>query len=171
MDRQILLTPGPTPIPPDTLAAEGLPIIHHRTKEFAEVFSDFQENLKYVFQTKNNVYCLASSGTGAMECAVANLISPGDKAIAVACGAFGERWVKILTVFGAKVVPLRSEWGTAVSAAELEKCLKENPDAKAVFTTHTDTSTAIACDIKGYGQAVSKTNAILVVDAISGLGG
>ncbi len=171
MNQQILLTPGPTPIPPETLKMESLPIIHHRTREFAELFRESQENLQYVFQTKAKVFVLASSGTGAMECAVANLISPKDKAIVAACGAFGERWVKILTAFGANVVAIRSEWGSAVKPSELEKVLNENPDTKAVFSTHTDTSTAIACDIKGYGALVSKTNAILVVDAISGLGG
>ena len=171
MDTQILLTPGPTPIPPETLHMESLPIIHHRTKEFANLFNESQENLKYVFQTKEKVFVLASSGTGAMECAAANLISPKDKAIVVACGAFGERWGKILTAYGANVVFIRSEWGTAVKPAELQKVLNENLDAKAIFCTHTDTSTAVACDVKGYGEVSSKTNAVLVVDAISGLGG
>ncbi|MBI3013005.1 MAG: alanine--glyoxylate aminotransferase family protein, partial [Elusimicrobia bacterium] len=125
----------------------------------------------YVFQTKEKVFVLASSGTGGMECAVANLVSPGDKVVVLACGAFGERWVKILTTFGANVVPVRSEWGSAVKPAELEKTLRENLDVRAVFCTHTDTSTAVACDVQGYGKIVSKTSAILVVDAISGLGG
>jgi len=171
MNQQILLTPGPTPIPPETLHMESQPIIHHRTKEFAELFRESQENLQYVFQTKEKVFVLASSGTGAMECAVANLISPKDKAIVLSCGAFGERWVKILTAFGANVIVIRSEWGSAVKPSDLEKTLKENPDAKAVFATHTDTSTAVACDVKGYGALTSKSNSILVVDAISGLGG
>ncbi|OGR84058.1 MAG: hypothetical protein A2902_05725 [Elusimicrobia bacterium RIFCSPLOWO2_01_FULL_64_13] len=171
MNRQILLTPGPTPIPPESLQAESLPIIHHRTAEFVELFNETQENLKYVFQTREKVFTLMSSGTGGMECAVVNLVSPGDKVIVTACGVFGERWVKILNVFGANVVALRTEWGVTVKAAELEKALKDHPDAKAVFTTLTDTSTATACDILGYGKAVSKTPAILVVDAISGLAG
>lgn len=171
MSDQILLTPGPTPIPPETLREEGLPIIHHRTKEFGQVYDDFQENLKYVFQTKNNVYILASSGTGGMECAVANLTSPGDKVIVCASGVFGERFVKILTAYGANVVAIRSEWGYAVKPAELEKALNENPDAKVVFSTSTDTSTSMASDIKAFGAIVAKTKAVLVVDAISGLGG
>lgn len=107
-----------------------------------------------------------------MEAAVANLVSPGDKAIVSACGAFGERWVKILTAFGANVVALRpSEWGVVIKPAEIEKALSENPDAKFVFSTHTDTSTATAQDIQGYGKVVAKTKAVLVVDSISGLGG
>jgi aspartate aminotransferase-like enzyme len=169
--KQILLTPGPTPIPPETLQAESLPIIHHRTKEFGDLFNDVQKNLQYVFQTKEKIFILASSGTGAMECAVANLISPGDHVIVCACGVFGERWVKILTAFGAKVTALRSEWGTVVKPQELEKALSEHPDIRCVFSTHTDTSTSIACDIKGYGTVTAKTKAVLVVDAISGLGG
>ncbi len=171
MDRQILLTPGPTPIPPETLKMESLPIIHHRTKEFMDLFNELHENLQYLFQTKNKVYSLASSGTGAMECAVANLVSPGDKVIAVACGVFGERWIKILTAFSANVIPLRSEWGAQVKPEELEKVLKENPDVKTVFSTHTDTSTAVLCDIKKYAEITAKTKAIIVVDSISGLGG
>lgn len=171
MSEQILLTPGPTPIPPESLREEAKPIIHHRTKEFGALFVEFQENLKYVFQTKENVFILASSGTGAMECAVANLTSPGDKVIVCASGVFGERFVKILTAFGANVVPLRSEWGYAVKPADLEKALADNPDAKVVYSTHTDTSTSMASDIKSFGAIVAKTKAILVVDAISGLGG
>ena len=171
MNTQILLTPGPTPIPPEVLKEEALPIIHHRTKEFADLFADAQENLQYVFQTKQKVFVLASSGTGAMECAVANLVSPGDPVIVCSCGVFGERWIKILTAFGAKVIALRSEWGITVKAPELEKALQENADVKVVFSTHTDTSTSIACDIQSYGKVVAKTKAVLVVDAISGLGG
>lgn len=171
MTGQILLTPGPTPIPPETLNQESLPIIHHRTKEFARLFQESQENLQIVFQTKEKVFVLASSGTGAMECAVANLVSPGDKTIVASAGAFGERWVKILIAFGAKVIPVRSEWGSAVKPEELKKALEEHPDSKAVFSTQTDTSTAVACDVKKYGELVSETNAVLIVDAISGLGG
>ena len=151
MDNQILLTPGPTPIPPETLAQEALPIIHHRTKEFADLFNESQKNLQQVFVTKRLVLTLASSGTGAMECAVANTVSPGDKVIVASIGAFGERWVKILNIFGANVVALRSEWGTAVKPAELEECLKQNPDTK-IVSAATDTSTATASDIKSYGN-------------------
>jgi aspartate aminotransferase-like enzyme len=171
-NEQILLTPGPTPIPPESLAEEAKPIIHHRTKEFSDLFNEFQSNLKYVFQTKEDVYIFASSGTGCMEAAVANLVSPGDKAIVSAGGVFGERWIKILTAFGANVVALRpSQWGVVMKPADIEKALAENPDAKFVFSTHTDTSTATAQDIQGYGKVVAKTKAVLVVDSISGLGG
>ncbi len=171
MDKQILLTPGPTPIPPETLAEEGLPIIHHRTREFSKIFDEIRENVKYILGTQREVYLLASSGTGAMECACVNICSPGDKAIVLAAGAFGERFVKILTAYGVNAVAVRSEWGSAVAPSELEKALKENPDAKAVFSTHTDTSTTMASPIQKYGEIVAKTNAVLVVDAISGLGG
>jgi len=171
MDKQILLTPGPTPIPPETLAEEGRPIIHHRTKEFEKVFSEIRENIKYVLGTKREVYLLASSGTGAMECACVNLCSPGDKVIVLAAGAFGERFVKILESYGVQVAAVRSEWGSAVTPEALEQALKDDPDAKAVFSTHTDTSTTIASPIQRYGEIVAKKKAVLVVDAISGLGG
>ena len=171
MNDQILLTPGPTPIPPETLAEEAKPIIHHRTREFGQVFEEIRSNIKYVLGTKREVYLLASSGTGAMECACVNISSPGDKAIVLAAGAFGERFVKILQAYGVNVVAVRSEWGSAVAPSELEKALKENPDAKAVYSTHTDTSTTMASPIQKYGEIVAKTKAVLVVDAISGLGG
>ncbi len=171
MNEQILLTPGPTPIPPESLAEEAKPIIHHRTKEFGDIFQEAQVNLQYIFQTQEKVFTLTSSGTGGMECAVVNLISPGMKVIVASIGAFGERWIKILSAFGANVVPVRAEWGYAVKPAELSEALAKNPDAKIIFSTLTDTSTAVACDIKAYGEITAKSNVILVVDAISGLGG
>lgn len=171
MKKHYLLTPGPTPIPPEVALKEALPILHHRTGEFGNIFSGVEEGLKYVFQTKNDVFITASSGTGAMESAVVNLLSPGDKALVATCGNFGERWAKICEAYGVKPVVLSFEWGKAVDPAQVAKALKENPDIKAVYTTFTETSTGVANDIAAIGKIVAGTAAVLVVDTISGLVG
>ncbi|MDR1104594.1 MAG: alanine--glyoxylate aminotransferase family protein [Endomicrobium sp.] len=171
MKKHYLLTPGPTPIPPEVALKEALPILHHRTSEFAAIYKDVAEGLKYVFQTKNEVYTVASSGTGTMEIAVTNLLSSGDEVIVASCGNFGDRWIKITEGYGAKVISVSVEWGKVVKPAEIEKALKANPNVKAVYTTFTETSTGVVNDIKAIGEIVSKTNAVLVVDTISGLAG
>ncbi|MDR2191960.1 MAG: alanine--glyoxylate aminotransferase family protein [Endomicrobium sp.] len=171
MKKQYLLTPGPTPIPPEVALKEALPILHHRTNEFAAIYKDVAEGLQYVFQTKNEVYTIAGSGTAAMEAAVVNVVSAGDKVIVASCGNFGDRWVKIAQSYGANVVQASVPWGNVVKPAEIEKALKENPDAKAVYTTFTETSTGVVNDIKAIGEIVSKTDAVFIVDAVSGLVG
>ncbi|MDR3111634.1 MAG: alanine--glyoxylate aminotransferase family protein [Elusimicrobiota bacterium] len=171
MQKHYLLTPGPTPIPPEVALKEALPILHHRTNEFGTIYKDVVEGLKYVFQTKNEVYLLAASGTGSMEMAIANLLSPDDEIIVASCGNFGDRWIKIAQSYGVNVISTSVEWGKVVNPAEIEKALKENPNVKAVYTTFTETSTGVVNDIKKIGEVVAKTNAVLVVDAISGLAG
>lgn len=171
MKKFYLITPGPTPIPPDVAAASALPIIHHRTREFGEVFDKVSEGLKYVYRTKNEVMILTASGSGAMESAVANVVSPGDKVIVATSGSFGERWIKINEAFGAKVVAVKEEWGKPIDVKKVEEALKANPDAKAVFCQHTETSTGVVNDLPALGKIVDATPAVLVVDAISGLGG
>ncbi len=168
--KKYLLTPGPTPLPPEVLRAAAQPIIHHRTPEFKEIFGEVNQGLKYLFQTKNDVFTFAASGTGAMEAAVINLLSPGDKAIAVCGGKFGERWAEICKSFGVEVVAINVEWGKAVEPAEIQTLLSQHKDAKAIFTTLCETSTGAVCDIKAIGQIVKQTPAVLVVDAISALG-
>lgn len=169
MKKHYLLTPGPTPIPPEVALKEALPIIHHRTSEFAKIFKDVAEGLKLMFQTKNDVFMTSSSGTGTMESAVVNLLSPGDEVIVASSGNFGDRWSKICNVYGVTVHNANAAWGKAVSASEIEKILKSNRKIKAVYTTFTETSTGVVNDIKSIGEIVSKTDAVLVVDAISGL--
>ncbi|MFA5059820.1 MAG: alanine--glyoxylate aminotransferase family protein [Candidatus Omnitrophota bacterium] len=170
MKRNLLLTPGPTQLPPQVCEALGKPIIHHRTPQFQSILKEATEGLKYIFQTQNDVFILTSSGTGAMEAAVCNLLSIGDKAITVEAGKFGERWTELCKVYGVDAKVMKVEWGKAVSAKEIEKVLSENKDIKAVFVTLCETSTAAATDIKALGEVVKKTGAVLVVDAISGLG-
>ncbi|OEG70865.1 hypothetical protein ATZ36_16670 [Candidatus Endomicrobiellum trichonymphae] len=169
--KRYLLTPGPVTIPPEIALKEALPIFHHRTNEFAMVYKNIAKGLKYVFQTENEVYVLAASGTGAMEMAVANLLSTGDKIIVASCGNFGDRWAEIARGYGIEVISASVRWGKTIKPVEVERALKENPDVKAVYTTFTETSTGVANDIKAIGGIVSKTNAVLVVDAISGLVG
>jgi len=171
MRKSYLLTPGPTPIPPQVSEAESKPIIHHRTPQFQAVLKEVNEGLKYVFQTTNDVFILVSSGTGAMEAAVINLLSPGDTAITVQGGKFGERWTEICQSHGINTEIIDVEWGKAVSADEIKLRIKNaKAKIKAVFTTLCETSTGVVNDIEAIGEALNDTDAVLVVDAISGLG-
>ncbi len=168
--KYYLLSPGPTPIPDEVLAVAAQPIIHHRTPEFSEIFMQVSEGLKYVFQTKEDVFILTSSGSGAMEAAVVNTLSAGDSVISINGGKFGERWAAICRAYGVNVREIVLEWGADFTRDQLAAELKANPGAKAVFTTLSETSSGAIYDIKGYGEVVSQTEAILVVDGISGLG-
>jgi len=170
MRKNYLLTPGPTPLPPQVCESMARPIIHHRTPQFQEILKEANEGLKYVFQTKNDVFTLASSGTGAMEAAVANLLSAGDCALSVQGGKFGERWTELCKAYGVNAEVIDVEWGKAVDPQEIEKRLKLNPKIKAVFTTLCETSTGVVNDIEAIGKVVAQSEAVLVVDAISGLG-
>ena len=170
MKKTYLMTPGPTPVPPKALLAMAEPIIHHRTPEFMEVFKEVCDLLKYVFRTQNDVITFTSSGTGAMEAAVANLLSPGDKAICVQGGKFGERWTELCKAYGVTPVIIDVEWGKAVDPKVIEQELKKDTSIQAVFTTLCETSTGVLTDIKAIAQLTKNHNAVLVVDAISGLG-
>ncbi|MDR0956346.1 MAG: alanine--glyoxylate aminotransferase family protein [Endomicrobium sp.] len=169
--KNYILTPGPTPIPPEVAVKASLPIIHHRSREFVTIYKDVTEGLSYIFQTKREVYILTASGTGAMETAVVNLLSPEDEIIVASCGKFGDRWIKIAKKYGIKVISVSVEWGKVIKPDDIKKSLKLNPNVKAVYTTFVETSTGVANDIKAIGEIVSKTDTILVVDAISGLVG
>jgi aspartate aminotransferase-like enzyme len=168
--KYYLLSPGPTPIPDAVLSVAAEPIIHHRTPEFSDIFIQVTEGLKYVFGTKEDVFILTSSGSGAMEAAVVNTLSPGDKAISINGGKFGERWANICKAYGVSVREIVLEWGADFTKDQLAGELKANPDAKAVFSTLSETSSGAIYDIQGFGEVVSGTNAILIVDGISGVG-
>ncbi len=170
MRKHYLLTPGPTPVPETVLSKAAEPLLHHRTPQFSQIFKEVSEDLKYLFQTKNDVFIFASSGTGAMEAAVINIVAPGEKAIVVRGGKFGERWGEICNAYGIEVVPIDIEWGDAVSVEHIEDALKKAPDAKAVFTTLCETSTGVTYDIKSIAEYLKDKPQILVVDAISALG-
>lgn len=168
--REYLLIPGPTPIPPRVLKAMIQPIIGHRSPEYGEILKRVIENLKYVFQTENDILLFSSSGTGGMEASIVNLLSPGDRAIALASGAFGERFINILGSFGIEVIPLRCEWGKIIDPQLVAKELDRNRDIRAVFATLVETSTGVVNDIKSLGKICRERKTLLVVDAVSGLG-
>jgi len=168
--KYYLLSPGPTPIPDSVLSVAAEPIIHHRTPEFSEIFMQVTEGLKYVFQTREDVFILTSSGSGAMETAIVNTLSPGDTVIAVNGGKFGERWGNICRAYGVNVKEIILEWGADFGKDQLAAELKAHPGVKAVFTTLSETSSGAIYDIRGFGDVVAPTEAVLVVDGISGLG-
>lgn len=169
MIKNYLLTPGPTPIPPRVLETMARPIIHHRTPEFQKIIQEVEEDLKYVYQTKNEVLIFAASGTGAMEGSVVNLLSPGDKAIVVRGGKFGERFGEICKAYGIEFTAIDVEWGEAVDPKKIDDILKKDKLIKAVYTTLCETSTGVATDIEAVGKVLKNYEAALVVDAISGL--
>ncbi len=168
--KYYLLSPGPTPVPDDVLSAAAEPIIHHRTPEFSKIFMDVSEGLKAVFQTEQDVFVLTSSGSGAMETAVANTLNAGDKVITLSGGKFGERWGKICRAYGLEVREVALEWGEPFTKEQLDEELKANPETKAVFATLSETSSGTVYDIQGYGELLADSEAIFVVDGISGLG-
>ena len=168
--KYYLLSPGPTPVPENVLATAAEPIIHHRTPEFSGIFMEVSEDLKYVFGTKEDVFVLTSSGSGAMETAVINTLNQGDKVITINGGKFGERWGKICRAYGIEVNEIELEWGELFSKEQLTEELKANSGIKAVFATLSETSSGTVYDIQGYGEVLEKTEAILIVDGISGLG-
>jgi len=169
MKKNYLLTPGPTPLHPKVCEALSRPIIHHRTPQFQAILKEATEGLKYIFQTQNDVFIFASSGTGAMEAAVVNLCSPGDSVITVESGKFGERWTELCQAYGINTEVIKVEWGKAVNPNEILKKLKANLKIKAVFTTLCETSTGVVHNIKAIGEIVKDFPSVLVVDAISGL--
>lgn len=169
MKKNYVMSPGPTPVPEDVLLEIAKPIIHHRTSQYEEIFKKANEGLKYLFKTENDIFTFASSGTGAMEAAVVNILSPGDKAIVVRGGKFGERFDEICKAYGIETIPIDVEWGKPVDPGIIRKELAENKTVKAVFATLCETSTGTKNDIEGIGKVVSATDAVLVVDAVSGL--
>jgi aspartate aminotransferase-like enzyme len=168
MNKYRLMSPGPTPIPPEVSAAGALPIIHHRTPEFGEVFTRVNENLKRVFLTENDVFTYAASGTGAFEGALQNLFSPGDRILVVNSGNFGNRWVKMARAFGIDVVELVYDWGQKADNDEVADALATDPEIKAAVCVLSETSTGTVNDIEGFAKAAG--NVVTIVDAVSGLG-
>lgn len=170
MKKEYLMAPGPTPVPPDVLLDMAQPIFHHRTPRFKKLFGEVNALLKQVVRTDNPVVTFASSGTGAMEASIVNTLSCGDKVIVINGGKFGERFGDISKAYGIEVIEVVQEWGVPVEAVQIETLLKENPEVKAVFCTLCETSSGTVTDIQALGAVVAKTDAILVCDAISGLG-
>ncbi len=170
MIRKRLFSPGPTPIPPEALAAMARPIIYHRSPEFEAVQAEVREGLKHVFQTQQEVILLAASGTGAMEAAVVNTLARGDRALVIRGGKFGERWGEICTGHGIPFEALDVEWGRAVDPARVADALKRHPDVRAVLATHSETSTGVLHDIQAIAEVVRATPTLLLVDCVTSLG-
>lgn len=168
--KPYLLTAGPTPIPPQVQAAMGEPVLYHRAPAFDALFKRVIERLPAIFQTDNEVMVYTSSGTGAMESAMANLVRPGDAILACAGGKFGERWIELGEAYEAQVVRYEPGWGARLDAAEVDRLLGENPDVGTVFATLSETSTGVVHDVQALAEAARAHDAMLVVDAISGLG-
>lgn len=166
-----LRIPGPVPVPPQVLQAASHPMINHRGKVFKSLFPQIMDRLKPIFGTQQRIYAITGSGTAAMETAVANLISPGDAVLVLVGGSFGQRWKSLCDAYQAKVTVLEYPWGEPVDAAQVQTVLQANPDIKAVFATHNESSTAVLNDLQALGTAVRGHQALLVVDAVSSLGG
>ena len=165
-----LLTPGPTPLYPPAVRAMADADIHHRTEEFRCLYRRVLENLACFMGTNKDIVLFAASGTGAMEAAVSNLFSAGDKVLVVSAGKFGERWASLARAFGLDVTVLDAPYGCTVTPEEVAETLAANSDIQGVFTQATESSTGVSHDIQRMGEAVRKTEAIFVVDAITGLG-
>lgn len=168
--KNYILAPGPTPVPPEVALAGAAPMIHHRTAQFQKIIKEVAEGLRYLFATKHPVYMVACSGTGVMEMAVANLVSPGDTVLVVEGGKFGERWSHIAKAFGCHVVSMKVEYGDVIGADQIEEALKKNSACKAVLMQLSETSTGCVFDVESIGKVVAKTDCVLVVDGISGVG-
>ena len=165
-----LRIPGPTPLPDEILKVLSRQMINHRGPEFGRMLHDVTAKLKQLFQTENDVFLLTSSGTGGLEAAIVNTLSPGDKVLSVSSGAFGERFGNIAQQFGAGVIPLRFEWGKAADVDAVRQTLRTEPEVKAVLVTHNETSTGITNDLASISSVVKEFDKLLLVDAVSSLG-
>lgn len=169
MIKQYLLAPGPTPIPDEVVRAMAQTMIHHRTPQFSKIFAEAREGLKALFGTKNDVVILASSGTGAMEAAVSNLFSPGEKVLVINGGKFGERWLQIALAYGLEAIQLKVEWGKAVKVEVVEKHLKVYPDIQGVLIQASETSTTALHPVQEIAQ-ITRNGPLLIVDGVTAVG-
>ena len=171
MKKQYLLAPGPTPVPPDVLLAMAKPIIHHRSPDFIPIIQQVRADLKWLFQTSQEVLTIAGSGTAGMEASISNFMSPGDKIIAINGGKFGERWLKIAQAFGVVPIEVKVEWGNSVDVSVVADLLAKDPEIRGVYVQASETSTGVAHDVKKLAALTrTRENTILVVDAITALG-
>jgi serine---pyruvate transaminase len=169
-EKRYLFTPGPTPVPPEVLAAMSQPVVHHRGPDFRPVYKRCLERLAQVYRTETEVLLFTSSGTGTLEAATANLCSPGERIVVVSAGYFGERWAAIGSAYGCDVDHLRYEWGENPSPDDLAARLKELGGASTVFVTQSETSTGVVADVRSLAAVAKEAGALVCVDAISSLG-
>jgi aspartate aminotransferase-like enzyme len=169
--KQYVMAAGPTPLPPAVSQVMAEPILYHRAPAFVEIYARALQRLRTVFRTENQVLAFAASGSGAMESAVANLLGPGEPVAVASCGKFGERWAELAVAFGGDMEHLEVEWGEAITPDVLDRALsgmKRPP--RAVFSTHSESSTGVVNDVRGLAAVAHDHGAVLCVDAISGLG-
>src|SRR5436853_615088 len=168
-EKRYLMTPGPTPVPPEVLAALAEPVLHHRGRDFREIYQRCLARLREVYRTEHDVLLFTSSGTGAFESAVANLTSPGDRILVVSAGSFGERWAAMTRAYGADVVHLRLDWGETPEPDDLRPALAAC-GAGVVYLVHSETSTGVVADVQALAELAKEAGAVVVVDAVSSLG-
>lgn len=166
-----LRVPGPTPCPDEVLEASGQQMINHRGPEFRDLIFRLTDNLKSLFSTRNDLYILTASGTGAMETAIVNTLSPGDRILAVSVGVFGDRFAQIARAYGVEVVDLKVELGKTVDPDDIRRRLHADPSIRAAIVTHNETSTGVTNDLGSIAQVVKgEFDKLLLVDAISSIG-
>lgn len=170
MIKQLLLAPGPTPVPARVLLKMAAPVIHHRTPQFSALFGEARAGLRALFQTREDVLMLAASGTGAMEAAVTNCFAAGEEVLVVNGGKFGERWIKLCDAFGVKAIEIRVEWGRAVEPQAVEAALREHPGARGLLVQASETSTTAVHPIRALGEITRSRDVLLVVDGITAVG-
>jgi aspartate aminotransferase-like enzyme len=168
--KKYLFTPGPVSVPPEVLLEMAQPIIHHRTPQFSAVLDQARERLKPLFGTRQEPILLASSGTGAMEASVINLLQPGDHAVYVNGGKFGERWGKLLAAFGMVPHEVKVEWGHAARPEQIEDALRANPESRAILIQASETSTCAIHPVAAIGEVAKRRGAMLIVDGITAVG-
>lgn len=169
-EKRYLMTPGPTPVPPQVTAAMSLPIVHHRTPEFRELLERLLGSLREVYRTEHDVLLFTASGTAGMDAAVANTCSSGDRVLVVSAGNFGERWLDICQAYRLEVEELRYAWGEVPSPDDVAARMDELGSVHAVFLTHSETSTGVVIDLEETAARIKPSGALVVVDAISSLG-
>lgn len=171
MQKKYLMTPGPTPVPPEVLLTQAAPIIHHRTPDFSAALTQAVKGLKYIFQTEGDVLLFASSGTGAMEASIANTFCAGDSVIVCRNGKFGDRQKQIAEVYGLNVIDLKYEWTEVVKPGDVAAALEANPGVRGVVVTQSETSSGVLNDVKAIGEIVRDyPDTVLIVDSITGIG-
>jgi len=165
-----LRIPGPTPVPDEVLQAMAKQMINHRGPEFVQALNDVTAKLKQIFQTKDDVLVLTGAGTGGLEAAIVNTLSPGDKVLSTSIGVFGDRFTKIAQQYGAEIIALDFEWGKAADIDTIRRALQDEPKIKAVLVTHNETSTGVTNDLASISSVVKEFDKLLLVDAVSSLG-
>src|SRR5438132_8388556 len=165
-----LRIPGPTPVPDRVQRAMAAPMINHRGPEFKALLPELEAGLRWAFQTENDMLIFPASGTGGLESAVANLISPGERVLAVTIGSFGDRFADLAEAFGAQVIRYALPWGEAADPQDLDHLLGKEPDVATVLITHNETSTGVTNRLQALAEAVKRHQRLLVVDGVSSIG-